>query len=348
MPVAISIRNLKEIIIERLKQTKTPREFEIIKIPSDEWIRLQFWPRNSYHNSAMQYTGAFRIKYVVQTRLLHKYHVDIHYCSALFRYMRLFAIRFRSYVCTIFADDKHKIPIGEKVAVSTGVRNKRTLGSMDINLSACDHDFTKCSITPSVSLICNVPKDISESFYSGQVYVSYKDSIFQPSSAIRHATEWLSIMKNQYLEELPEIALIYTDGGADHRNTFGSVQLSLICLFLHGDFDFLAALRTAPYHSWMNPAERVMSVLNLGLQGVALQRDEMDKELENIFKSLNTLEEIRETASQNLILKNELKTSINKTQTILEERTKYLKLKDNNFECFQPATDSEIDEFFEV
>ena len=74
--------------------------------------------------------------------------------------MRLFAIRFRLYVCLIFADDKHKIPIGERVAVSTGVRNKKTLGSMDVNLSACDHDFTKCSITPSVSLICNVSKNI--------------------------------------------------------------------------------------------------------------------------------------------------------------------------------------------
>jgi hypothetical protein len=40
MPVAISIRNLKEIIIKRLQQTKTPEEFEIIKIPSDKWIRL--------------------------------------------------------------------------------------------------------------------------------------------------------------------------------------------------------------------------------------------------------------------------------------------------------------------
>jgi len=88
---------------------------------------------------------------------------------------------------------------------------------------------------------------------------------------------------------------------------------------LHGDFDFLAALRTAPYHSWMNPAERVMSVLNLGLQGVALQRDEMNNELEGVFKSLNTLEEIRETASQNSILKNELRISIDKTQKFLEE-----------------------------
>ena len=83
----------------------------------------------------------------------------------------------------------------------------------------------------------------------------------------------------------------------------------------------------------MNPAERVMSVLNLGLQGVALQRDEMNNELEGVFKSLNTLEEICETASQNSILKNELRISIDNTQKFLEERTNYLKLKDNHFEC---------------
>ena len=117
---------------------------------------------------------------------------------------------------------------------------------------------------------------------------------------------------------------------------------------MHGDFNFLAALRTAPYHSWMNPAECVISVLNLGLQGVALQCDEMNNELKGVFKSLNTLEEIRETASQNSILKNELRISINKIQKFLEERTNYLKLKDNYFECSQPVTDTEIYEFFKV
>ena len=54
----------------------------------------------------------------------------------------------------------------------------------------------------------------------------------------------------QYYDmNLPEILLLYTDGGPDHRTTFGSVQISLICLFLQGDFDFLASVRTAPYHS---------------------------------------------------------------------------------------------------
>ncbi|CAB4382470.1 unnamed protein product [Rhizophagus irregularis] len=38
------------------------------------------------------------------------------------------------------------------------------------------------------------------------------------------------------------------DGGSDHRFTFGSVQIALICLFLTGDFDMLIAVRTAPNH----------------------------------------------------------------------------------------------------
>lgn len=31
------------------------------------------------------------------------------------------------------------------------------------------------------------------------------------------------------------------------------------------DLDFLCACRTAPHQSWRNPAERVMSIVNLGL-----------------------------------------------------------------------------------
>jgi len=43
--------------------------------------------------------------------------------------------------------------------------------------------------------------------------------------------------------------------------------------FLRGDFDLLIAARTAPQQSWTNPVERIMSILNLGLQGVAIVRE---------------------------------------------------------------------------
>lgn len=71
-----------------------------------------------------------------------------------------------------------------------------------------------------------------------------------------------------------------TDGGPDHRVTFETVKLSLVQLFISLNLDMLVALRTAPNHSWMNPAERCMSVLNLALQHVALARNEMESKFE--------------------------------------------------------------------
>ena len=60
------------------------------------------------------------------------------------------------------------------------------------------------------------------------------------------------------------------------------------------------------YHSWANPAEQIISIINLGLQGVAIMRDMMSTELEEIFKKADTLEEIRAIANKNINLKNEL------------------------------------------
>ena len=71
--------------------------------------------------------------------------------------------------------------------------------------------------------------------------------------------------------------IIYTDGGPDHNNKHTSVRLGLLALFLDLDLDTMVVMRTAPTQSWANPVERVMSALNLGLQGVALARCEMEK-----------------------------------------------------------------------
>ncbi|GBC34593.2 hypothetical protein GLOIN_2v1766801 [Rhizophagus irregularis DAOM 181602=DAOM 197198] len=66
------------------------------------------------------------------------------------------------------ADDKYKVPIGEGVATSTGVRNKKSMVLKKANLVACDHDFIKLSLTSSVIFICKVLLSIEESFYDGQ------------------------------------------------------------------------------------------------------------------------------------------------------------------------------------
>ena len=88
-------------------------------------------------------------------------------------------------------------------------------------------------------------------FYCGNVYTLYKDTVFEPSSAIRHATEFFATLSEHYFNptEIPPIMCLYTDGGPDHRTTYGSVQVSLLCLFIRGNFDMLIAMRIAPAQS---------------------------------------------------------------------------------------------------
>lgn len=63
MPIAVSIRHLREVIVERLK-LKFPGEEK--PIPSEEWVRLQFWPKNPFCHSALRHTGRVDVKLSVQ------------------------------------------------------------------------------------------------------------------------------------------------------------------------------------------------------------------------------------------------------------------------------------------
>src|SRR6266498_4869187 len=108
----------------------------------------------------MHYTGRFNIKYQIQARQLCKDHPDAHYCACLFQYLREFAILYRNYVCFIAADDKHKVLIGEDVAISTGICNKKNIVSTNTILVASDHDFTKLSLTPFITFFINIPESI--------------------------------------------------------------------------------------------------------------------------------------------------------------------------------------------
>ncbi|CAG8835860.1 16921_t:CDS:1, partial [Racocetra persica] len=73
-----------------------------------------------------------------------------------------------------------------------------------------------------------------------------------------------------------------------------------------------------------NPAERIMSILNLGLQNIALARNDLSLEQEEIFKQLDNMEAIRKAIENNKSLKIELTNSIMDIKNILYERTQQL------------------------
>ena len=128
-----------------------------------------------------------------------------------------------------------------------------------------DHDFTKFGMIPSVTMLHDIPEKPDDSFYREQVFVGLKNAVLEASSPVygMHATELGKILTQEGFS-FP-LLFLYTDGGPDHNLSFLSVQLSLIALFIHFDLDMIAAVKTAPYHSWKNPCERVNCVLNLGL-----------------------------------------------------------------------------------
>lgn len=206
-----------------------------------------------------------------------------------------------------FGDDKAIVKVGEPTfAIRSGVRGRVTIAPTNTTLVAGDHDMDKVSLTPSVTLNASIPRTVQESFVRGDVLVTVNNSIFEASNQLRHAA---SLVKTMSDKENPNIIMQYTDGGVDHRNTIQSVQCAAICIFKELNLDILA--RCAPRHSWRNPAERIMSLLNLGLQNCALERERSDDATEKLLKRCGSMADIRTEAEKIQSLKEPIRNQWN-------------------------------------
>ena len=335
LATALSVRALHEQVQKRLPDG-TP-------IPSIQWLRIQFWPQRSTAATSKYFTGKIKLKFMIQSRQFRCFHVDAHYASALFRYQKEFSIRFREFTSFFCMDDKHSCKVGEpSCPVAAVERGRRVIVRTDQSFQVSDHDFSKISVTPSVALDVNIPESIEGSFYDGQVSVGVKEHCFEPSSPIRHVTELYNIIKDSKNDK--EIICMYTDGGPDHRVTYISVQISLIALFLKTNADMVMAVRTPPQHSWKDPAERIMSILNIGLQATGLMRDKVDDTyLEHKLKSASNMKEIRALAHEHAGLKEGVKKSVRPVKLLLKDIFSQLKLKEKPFIIFESASEEDID-----
>lgn len=168
-----------------------------------------------------------------------------------------------------------------------------------------------------------------------------KDSVFEASSSLRHMTELHQVLESVSLNK--PILFIFSDGSPDHRLTYISVKLSLICLFLKLDLDYLCAGRTAPYHSWRNPVERVMSVLNLGLQCIGVARSQMSEEFEKEVSKCNNISELRNHLGE---MKSTVEDTLSPVKALLCSVFCRLKMHNEIIHTFQSATSSEISAFW--
>ena len=100
-------------------------------------------------------------------------------------YQREYAIKVRDHAVFVCLDDKHKIKVGEPESpVAAAERGQQVIVPTQARLQAPDRDFTKFGIIPSVTLLIDIPEEISGSWYHGEVKIMFKDSAFElePSS----------------------------------------------------------------------------------------------------------------------------------------------------------------------
>lgn len=68
--------------------------------------------------------------------------------------MREFAIQNRELVTLVSMDDKHKIKVGEpSYPLAAAERGKQVIVGINQVMAVGDHDFSNCTLTPSVNLM---------------------------------------------------------------------------------------------------------------------------------------------------------------------------------------------------
>jgi len=103
------------------------------------------------------------------------------------------------------------------------------------------------------------------------------------------------------------------------------------------NLDYLSAVRTAPYHSYRNLVERIMSVFNIGLQAIALARKEMPQEME--VEKCSSMKALRAVAKRNPSFREASLDSIAPVKIVLTNR---LELKGKKFSTFAATSAQQL------
>ena len=151
---------------------------------------------------------------MLQQRMIRKSHDDDHYANAIFKYAREYAVSIRdicSFVCT----------------------DNRVLVGNNESFQVRDHDFSTISLIPTVILVNDTPERVDELWYREKACVG------DPSTALQNATEVANFLIEKFdtKEAVPPVLILYTDGGPEHRTTYLSVKIAMICLQKYLDLD---------------------------------------------------------------------------------------------------------------
>ena len=135
-------------------------------------------------------------------------------------------------------DGKAIILVGEP-SLPIAATSRRYNSSLVLGIAFFDHDFHIHGIVPSVAFVVDIPETAQD---NGKPYVILKDKVLQLSSPLCHAMEQSKILSTDFPNS--SVVWLVSDGGPDHRLTYYSVQISLLCVSLEHNLDMLIAVRT--------------------------------------------------------------------------------------------------------
>ena len=108
----------------------------------------------------------------------------------------------------------------------------------------------------------------------------------------------------------------------------------------------LVAVRTAPHHSYRNPVERIMSLLNIGLQSVGVMRQKMSNEMEQAIHGAKSMTDVRNVAEKKPNLKESFLASVKPAILLLSETLSRLELKGRQFKITGSLSEVDIGSLF--
>lgn len=83
----VSVRDLIQQVTDRVPNGTN--------IPSESTVLLAFVPRDSHKNVSKLYKSRIPLQFKVQSRQSRSNHQDDHYCAAIFKYLRQYAVKYR-------------------------------------------------------------------------------------------------------------------------------------------------------------------------------------------------------------------------------------------------------------
>ena len=164
MAVAISAPDL----YKKCKEAAITSGFSEDEIPALLTFKFQFWPKDPFTHSAVNYMGKVKVKYMVQQHNICKSHNDKGYCSAIYKYLCEQIVTHKDHAAFVSIDDKNRIKIGEpNCPITAATKGKRVLVVTNQLLQAADHDISTISVTLTVMILYHIPADVEDSWYLG-------------------------------------------------------------------------------------------------------------------------------------------------------------------------------------